>query len=237
MRTLFGKCENLTTVDLVCEGVPSRRMFKDFLDDLERERGEKVTDFRFRDKRGGWSTKNAVVLGEGGRILDKQPHSYYYYYYLFTRALILRDSCYECPYACVNRVGDVTIGDFWGVETAGLGYGLKDFKGGVSCALVNSERGREGLGVAQLELKISRRGVITRSNGCLEKPSSANRELRGLFLDAYVEQGAIGMRHEYEKLFTVKSRLKADFAANLPLVLRTGLKCAKANLLGKGRQD
>ena len=238
MRTLFGKHENLTTVDLVCEGVPSRRMYKDFLDGLERERDEKVTDFRFRDKRGGWSTKNAVVLGEGGRILDKQPHSYcYYYYYLFTRALILRDSCYKCPYACANRVGDVTIGDFWGVETAGLGYGLKDLKGGVSCALVNSERGREELGVAQLELKKCSLGVIACSNGCLEKPSSVNRELRGLFLDAYVGQGAIGMRREYEKLFTAKSRLKADFAANLPLVLRTGLKCAKANLLGKGRQD
>ena len=225
MRTLFGKHENLTTVDLVCEGVPSRRMYKDFLDDLERERGEKVTVFRFRDKRGGWSTKNAVVLGEGGRILDKQPHSYYYYYYyLFTRALILRDSCYECPYACVNRVGDVTIGDFWGVETAGLGYGLKDFKGGVSCALANSERGCEGLKGAQLKLKSCNRDFIVRSNGCLKKPSAASKELRGLILDKHAELGADGMRGEYEKLFTAKAKLKADVAASIPLVLRTALK-------------
>lgn len=236
MRTLFGKHENLTTVDLVCEGVPSRRMYKDFLDDLERERGEKVTDFRFRNKRGGWSTKNAVVLGEGGRILDKQPHSYYYYYYyLFTRALILRDSCYECPYACANRVGDVTIGDFWGVETAGLGYGLKDFKSGVSCALVNSERGREGLCAAQLELKSSDRDTIVCSNGCLEKASSARKELRERVLDAYVVAGADGMKGEYEKLFPVKARLKADLTASLPLALRTGLKRAKVFLGEVGR--
>ena len=210
-------------------------MYKDFLDDLERERGEKVTDFRFRDKRGGWSTKNAVVVGEDGRLLDKQPHSYYYYYYLFTRALILRDSCYKCPYARANRVGDVTIGDFWGVETAGPGYGHKDFKGGVSCALVNSERGRESLQDAWLELKGTDWGVIARANGCLVKPSTAGMELRGRVLDAYAQAGADGMKGEYEKLFTAKARLKANLAANLPLSIRVLLKRMIAAIM-KGEQ-
>lgn len=236
MRALFGKYESLTTVDLVCEGVPSRRMYKDFLDDLERQRGEKVTDFRFRDKRGGWSTKNAVVLGEGGRMLDKQPHSYYYYYYyLFTRALILRDSCYACPYACSNRVGDVTIGDFWGVETAGLGYKLKDFEGGVSCALANSERGCFGLERAEIELKNCRKAEIARFNSCLVKPSSCNKGIRERVFGAYALHGSGGMVHEYRALFTSKARLGADVAANLPLILRVQLKRAKAFFKGGER--
>ncbi len=235
VRTLFAKYGNLTTVDLVCEGVPSRRMYGDFLDDLERERGEKVADFRFRDKRGGWSTKNAVVLGEGGRMLGKQPHSYYYYYYLFTRALILRDSCYECPYACANRVGDVTIGDFWGAETAGLGYGLKDFEGGISCSLANDDRGRAALEGAKLELKSCEQGVIARSNGCLEGPSSCDPEARRRVLGAYAERGTEGMRGEYERLFTGRARLKADVAASMPLGLRVTLKRLKGVLKGGGR--
>lgn len=237
VRTLFGGYGNLVTVDLVCEGVPSRRMYSDFLDDLEAERGEHVSDFRFRDKRGGWSTKNAVVLGEGGRVLERQPRSYYYYYYyyLFSRALILRDSCYECPYACERRVGDVTVGDLWGAETAGLGYGLKEIEGGISCALANTERGSASLGGAGLELRECAMNVISRSNGCLLGPSACDQGRRGRVLSAYAEDGADGMRREYERAFTEKARLKADIAAGMPLPLRVVLKRARAMLKGGRR--
>lgn len=236
VRTLFGRYDGLTTVDLVCEGVPSRRMYADFLDDLEAERGQRVTDFRFRDKRGGWSTKNAVVLGEGGKPLEKQPHSYYYYYYyLFSKALILRDSCYACPYACANRVGDVTVGDLWGAETAGLGYGLKDFKGGISCALANTEKGRSVFTGASLEEKDCELDVIARANGCLKGASACDMALRERVLGAYVESGASGMRREYGQVFTAKARLKADVAANMPLPIRVALKSAAASLRGGAR--
>ena len=236
VKALFREYEGLVTVDLVCEGVPNRRMYAEFLDDLESERGAHVTDFRFRDKRGGWSTKNAVVLGEGGEPLGSQPHSYYYYYYyLFSKALILRDSCYACPYACSRRAGDVTIGDFWGVETAGLGYGLKELEAGVSCALANTERGSALLGGAGLKLRGCAMSVISRSNGCLLGPSACDQGQRRRVLAAYAEDGADGMRREYERVFTEKARLKADITARMPLPLRVALKRAKAALRGGRR--
>ena len=236
VKTLFKRFDNLSTVDLVCEGTPSRRMYADFLDDLEAERGERVSDFRFRDKRGGWSTKNAVVLGEGGRMLEEQPHSYYYYYYwMFSKALTLRDSCYTCPYAGGERVGDVTVGDLWGAETAGLGYGLKELEAGISCALANTERGRAALEGAGLELRECDLRAISRSNGCLESPSACDKEARRRVLAAYAKGGAAAMRREYERAFTGKARMKADIAANMPLSLRVALKRAKALLKGGQR--
>lgn len=237
VRRLFGDSESLTTVDLVCEGVPSQRMYADFLNDLERERGERVTDFRFRDKRGGWSTKNAVVLGEGGKPLDEQPHSYYYYYYwLFSKALILRDSCYECPYACGERVGDVTVGDFWGVETAGLGYGLSDFEAGISCVLVNSERGAEAIKSISsgVELRPCEERTISRANAALRHPSTCDSEERKTVLAAYAERGASGMRGEYERLFGPGERRRADAAANMPLAVRVLAKRV-FNIFRRGR--
>lgn len=237
IKSLFGKYSNLATVDLVCEGVPSRQMYADFLDDLEDDRGERVKDFRFRDKRGGWSTKNAVVLGQDGRALEKQPHSYYYYYYywMFSKALILRDSCYGCPYACGRRTGDVTVGDLWGAETAGLGYGLVELEAGISCALANTELGRTMLKKAGLELKRCSLRTISRSNGCLEKPSSCDWDTRKRILTAYAEDRAAGMRREYERTFTAKAKLRADVAANMPLPLRVALKRAKAIAKGGKR--
>ena len=236
VRSLFGKYENLLTVDLVCEGVPSRKMYGSFLDNLEKERGQRITDFRFRDKCRGWSTKNAIVLGNDGIPLKRQLHScHYYYYHLFTKALILRESCYECPYACANRVGDVTVGDFWGVETAGLGYELKDFKSGISCVLVNDERGKAMLENLNLDLRSCRLNTLMRANGCLEKPSTCNSDVRNCVLSAFAKDGAKGMEREYGRGFTKKNMLREDVAANIPLRLRVVLKRAKAVLSRKGK--
>ena len=235
VRNLFGQYEELLTVDLICEGTPSRRMYADFLDDLETERGARVTDFRFRDKRGGWSTKNAVVLGEDGEPLDSQPHSYYYYYYLFSKALTLRESCYACPYACAGRVGDVTVGDLWGAETAGLGYELKDLEGGISCALVNTSHGREALDGAGLVLRKCELDTIARSNSCLRGPSICDQVERARVLAAYSVDGASGMRREYERIFSKRARFKAELVANMPLVLRVALKRFKAMFRGGNR--
>ena len=54
-------------------------------------------------------------------------------------------------------------------------------------------------------------------------------------LTAYAEDGAAGMRREYEGAFTAKRKLKADLAANMPLSLRVALKRAKAALKGGRR--
>ena len=225
LRSVFGGDEHLLLVDLVCEGVPSRKMYADFLDSLEEDCGEKVTDFRFRDNRGGWSTKNAVVVGEDGRPLDRQPHSYYYYW-LFAHALILRGSCYACPYACLNRVGDITVGDFWGVETSGLGYALDELRGGVSCLLVNTALGTKGLGVVQgvLDIRESSPQKIADGNACLRHPSSCDMNLRMRVLTAYSDKGPQGLKNEYTKLFNARERVKAAVVAALPLSARTLLK-------------
>lgn len=237
LRRLFGDRNNLLLVDLVCEGVPSQRMYADFLDDLERKRGEHITDFRFRDKRGGWSTKNAVVVGEGGRPLDRQPHSYHYYYWLFTHALILRDSCYTCPYACAQRVGDVTVGDFWGVETANLGYRSSEVKGGISCVLVSTLRGGEMFSVLRgdLDARPASFEIIARSNSCLVRPSSCDGEIRARILNSYLEFGAKGMKTSYRDLFGLCERATTALFTRIPLAIRIALKQLKAIRSGARR--
>jgi len=231
VRLLFGNYGNLLLVDLVCEGVPSCKMYADFLNDLEEVQGQSVTDFRFRDKCGGWSTKNAVVLGKDGKPLEAEPHSYYYYYYyLFAQAFILRDSCYCCPYASINRVGDITVGDLWGAETMGLGYSLKELRGGISCLMVNSPKGITALEKVsgKLDLRSCSVKAIACSNSCLIHPSKCNTEMRARVLNAYKTDGAAGMKREYKFMFDKKTRLRADIAADIPLLFKVAAKRAKS---------
>ena len=62
------------------------------------------------------------------------------YFYAFLEALTYRDNCYECPYARKERVGDITIGDFWGIERKKL---KNQYDGKISLVLLNTDSGRK----------------------------------------------------------------------------------------------
>lgn len=48
--------DNLYTVDLICHGVPSPKVYNSYLDYLERKMKSKIKTFIFRDKIGGGGT-------------------------------------------------------------------------------------------------------------------------------------------------------------------------------------
>ena len=52
---------------------------------------------------------------------------------------ITRESCYTCSYTSKNRVSDMTISDYWGLEN--LDKSFEDALG-VSMVLVNTDKGR-----------------------------------------------------------------------------------------------
>lgn len=233
LRSVFGGDEHLLLIDLVCEGVPSRRMYADFLNSLEEKRGRRVLDFRFRDKRRGWSTKNATVVSGNDNPPGKQPHSYsYYYYWLFAHALILRDSCYACPYACPHRVGDISIGDFWGVETAGVGYDIRQMRDGISCVLVNTDKGGRTLVElgGSLDLRNAPFETVARANSCLRFSSSCDVGERTAVLSSYGKRGAEGMEDEYQRLFSGTERVREMVSSRTPLVLRVVAKKVQARM-------
>ena len=57
----------------------------------------------------------------------------------FFNNIFLRPSCYTCSYANTERVGDITLGDFWGyIETSDLD---RDTDEGISMVMINTENG------------------------------------------------------------------------------------------------
>lgn len=147
---------NLLTVDLVCHGVPSEAMFRSLVSSIESDLGRRVIDVRFRCKREGWSHSLLLLLllrpfGAIDASQDEElliPARDFAYYDLFLNLKTLRDSCYSCPFAGRLRPGDITVGDFWGVDKSRpdvLEDGGFDLNRGVSCLLVNTKRGLAAL--------------------------------------------------------------------------------------------
>lgn len=179
LRGYLGQKEypNLLTVDIICHGVPSKAFFQAYLKQLEGELPGEITAFTFRDKATGWGHRAGVTYRDKRgklryRLLPAKASSYFG---LFLQGQTCRDSCYRCPYAQGNRVGDLTLGDYWGIGEAHPDYlvengGMLRDGEGISCLLVNTPKGMESL--EQI------RETVTRMPSEFEKVQQGNDQLR-----------------------------------------------------------
>lgn len=129
--------QKLFCCDLVCHGVPSQLLFKEYLAYVEGKGRSKVTGIEFRNKSRGWTEFSFVIHTENGETsvrFNDDP-----YCYLFSLNIMLRPACYTCKFANMHRVADITMGDFWGIEKSNPGF--KDDMG-VSLVLANTSKGR-----------------------------------------------------------------------------------------------
>ncbi len=135
--------ERLICVDIVCHGVPSPAVWNDYKKYMQKKYHGKITAVDFRNKRnhGWWEHVESVKIH--GLEVDSQI-----YKKLFYEHNILRDCCYECPYKNLERVGDITIADAWGIAKAAPEF---DDNHGVSLVLSNSDKGQKWLNEAFLE--------------------------------------------------------------------------------------
>lgn len=105
--------EKLVVVDLVCYGVPSPDVWRDYMKLLEKKHKGKVTAFSFRDKRNRDNGHTRSYVANGKEYVDS------IYQDLFCRLYfsdwILRPSCHHCKFCTVDRDSDFTIGDFFGL--------------------------------------------------------------------------------------------------------------------------
>ena len=133
---------NLFVVDIICGGVISEQIERLYEKYTEKTSNKKLSKRVFRGKKNGlWNriycSENHFSDGTFDIHLGGED--------LYTRAFIserlLRESCYLCEYASLNRVGDITVGDCWGIEKETFEFPKKEM--GVSLVLVNTEKGRE----------------------------------------------------------------------------------------------
>lgn len=106
--------EKLIVLDLICYGVPSPEIWRDYVRYLERLHKGKMRDFSFRDKR---NTDNGHTCSY---IISGKEYTCSIYDNLFCKMyfhnIISRPSCHDCKFCTVDRKSDFTIGDFWGIE-------------------------------------------------------------------------------------------------------------------------
>lgn len=199
LKSYLGKAfDKLITIDLICHGTPSKAFFNSYIQYLEDKLNVKVQEFKFRDKSQGWKHLGRLKYIKKGQIQERviYPQTSYYFDY-FLRGDVNRESCYVCKYACNERVGDLTIGDYWGIGKVHPEIKIKE---GVSLLLVNNKKGR---GVVEdihgyLELIPSNFNIAKEYNTQLREPVVKSQR-RAQILSIWRNDGSEGVARYYNK--------------------------------------
>lgn len=204
----LSKMQNFIAVDLVCHGVPSPKIWDDFLKYIGGKYNAQITKAVFRDKQYGWASHvETFKLDTGKYIASTTFRGLFYDHYS------VRLSCSKCPFTNMKRVGDITIGDYWGWNEKHTEF---NDNLGLSLVIVSTEK---GLSIFS-NLKESLISIETNVKDCLQPQLVAPLELpndRSDFENLYIKKGFVpaakkygnlGVRHKFKVLRGYLSKYK-----------------------------
>lgn len=161
--------EKLLTIEVICHGVPSPGVWKDYLDSIQRpkngiignnptmssqKKSLTIKSISFRNKQEGWQKFNFVVrflsdnrdssklslTSENVKENIVEFHQENLFMRAFLKNLILRPSCFSCPAKSGRSGADISLGDFWSINQH-----LKEWNDdkGVTLVYINSDKGQD----------------------------------------------------------------------------------------------
>lgn len=137
------KFNNLWTVDVVCHGTPSVRVFEKYIHEIETSTSTLALSSSFRDKLRGWrrySLRTTLKSDSDEDIIFSKEINEDLYLQIFLRDICLNKSCADCRYGKLPRIADITLGDYWNI--ASVHPKIDDDKG-TSVVLLNNDCGWE----------------------------------------------------------------------------------------------
>lgn len=140
LQNYVGKnYDNLITVDLVCAGVNSPKVWRKYLDYIEEKNGSKIIWTENKSKEYGWNKLTQKFIFENGEeYFDTDKTSLFTHGYIVSH-LYCRPSCYECEFKGFPRIADITIGDFWGITKHSKNHNSNM---GTNLVMINSSKGQ-----------------------------------------------------------------------------------------------
>lgn len=200
---------NLMTMDFICHGVPSPLVWKKYLEEMKKSKQENIKNIYFRNKDIGWKNYSLKI------VFDEKIYSNTLNNDLFMKGFLrdvyLRPSCYNCKFKKINRIGDITVADFWGIENI---LPKMDDDKGISLIVIHSEKGK------QLFDKLSEKMILNEVNlneAIKYNPSMIssvkyNEKRNEFFLDLNSGENLTNLIRKYTKISfgkRVKNKIKS----------------------------
>lgn len=230
-KYLRKEYELLLTIEVVCHGVPSAMVWRDYLDyRCKRYHGmvnrnftqlktpPVITDISFRDKTDGWKKyglkvsyayhsidKNHVPTPNDKNSHEITPFNKDIFMKGFLQNLYLRPSCYSCPARQGKSGADISIADYWGVKAIHPNF---DDDKGVGAIIVNTEVGERYFNNIKDKVYYQKSDYqnIIKNNPCIIN-SVTEPAQRAIFWDDYKTDGIECINKIYDSMTPSKSKL------------------------------
>lgn len=182
-RALRREYDNLFTVEVICHGVPSPLVWRNYLSTVKGER--EIESITFRNKDTGWRNYRFKVDFKGGGS-HAEPMRKNIFMRGFLYDLYLRPSCHECPAKGGSSGADMAIADFWGIERFHPEF---DDDKGVNLMLLYSDKAVELIDTLSLQTTPAKYEEGLHANPCIERSVAPPRS-RAAFWKQYEQQGS-----------------------------------------------
>lgn len=175
----FGEYSRIVLLEIVCMGCPSPKVWSDYISEKEKEIG-KIEKVKFRDKKIGWRGSNITLVTRNAEYTYRAAENEFLMG--FGQCMYIRPSCHTCLFKGRKTVGDIKVGDFWGIENSKLKFNNK----GTSVVIVETSRGKEVFEKIRPVLDVSKANyrLAVSSNPCIEI-SKAPSKYRSTFFEEY----------------------------------------------------
>jgi coenzyme F420-reducing hydrogenase beta subunit len=172
--------EKFLSVDIICHGTAPARYLEEHVLDICKSKAHNIS---FRGKNNYY----ICVYDEHDQEIYKRKNDEDLYFSSFLAGLVLRENCFQCKYARPERISDITIGDFWGIEKTTL---KEPYEGRISVVLVNTQKGADFLKECEQELHMEERQYdeARKFNEQLNYPTEKHPD-REQFLKLYPQIG------------------------------------------------
>ena len=200
--------DNLFTIDLLCHGVPSPALFESYKELMSKRFGSRVVWANCRNKDKSWKRLSMELKFANGKRYTKLCQ-YDPYLALFLSNKSLRPICYSCKFACSNRVGDISVGDFWGLGK--IHYDYDDDKG-ISMLLLNTDKGVQLFDLVKEKMDYMQKDLSTAiaGNKVLCQPTHMHVDRKD-FYQTFINDGFEEASQRYASLPSYPKQVYLDF--------------------------
>ena len=166
-----------------------------------------IKSIQFRKKHKIYKSKSYFVLtlkGRSGEKIVAVPYNRDPYFNLFMEGKSFRYSCYNCYYANLNRIGDITIGDC----DSSADYPNFHKEEATSTVIVNTRNGEELLEKygTFLDMKLIDVKQEAEKNHQLSHPSKISDERYGLY-ERLNSMTLEQIKEKYARPYTLKAKV------------------------------
>lgn len=174
---LRKKYPNLLTIEVICNSVPSPKIWRIYKESMLEGEDSKLLDFNFRGKDYGWERGIFAAKTKTKTKTKTIPHTLSPYYTGFLGHTTTRPSCENCFSKDMRSGADITIGDFWGVRNFHPEF--VDDKG-ISCVIFNNANAHKWLDSITPFAKVEKSSIhaVLSGNPALIKSGFINKNAK-----------------------------------------------------------